>query len=70
MVPASCERLLDDEVDELEVVARGDLGHDPSETVVGPLRGDHVRADLSRRAYDRCAGVVAARLEREDRHTD
>ena len=61
------ERLVDHGVDQLEVVARGDLGHDAAEAGVHLLRGDHVRARSSpSRADERGAGVVAARLERED----
>ena len=60
------ERVVDDGVDELEVVARGDLRHDAAEAVVHPLARDHVRADLAGSGDDRGAGVVAGGLERED----
>ena len=60
------ERVVDDGVDELEVMARGDLRHHAAVAVVDALRGDDVRADLPRRRDDGRAGVVAARLERED----
>ena len=60
------ERGVDDRVDELEVVAGGDLGHDAAEPGVRRgLRRDHVRADRGA-VYDRRAGVVAGGLERED----
>ena len=60
------ERRVDDGVDQLEVVARGDLGHDPTEPLVGArLRRDHVRSDR-RPVDDRRAGVVARRLDRQD----
>ena len=60
--------LVDDGVDQLEVVARGDLGHDPAEAGVLLLGGDHVGADRAVLLQDRRAGVVAAGLEREDAH--
>ena len=63
------ERVVDDVADQLEVVPRGDLGHHAAVAVVDPLGGDHVRADLSLVCDDRRAGVVTARLERED-HPD
>ena len=48
--PGLGERRVDDRVDQLEVVARGDLGHDAAEALVRRgLRGDHVRADPRRR---------------------
>ena len=60
------EGVVDDRVDELEVVARGDLGHDAAVAVVDALGGDDVRADLAGAGDHRRAGVVAGRLERED----
>ena len=48
--PAARERVVDDRVDELEVVARGDLRHDAAVAVVHALRGDDVGADLARAA--------------------
>ena len=59
----------DDRVDELEVVARGDLGHDAAEVLVHGLRGDHVGADAPVAVDHRRARVVAAGLQREDAHT-
>ena len=61
--PACAQRVVDDGVDQLEVVARGDLGHDAAVAVVDALRGDDVRADLAVARDDRGAGVVAARLD-------
>ncbi len=52
--------------DQLEVVARGDLGDDAAIAVMDSLRGDHVGADLAPVGDHRRAGVVAAGLERED----
>jgi hypothetical protein len=60
------ERRIDDGVDELEVVARRDLGDDAAEAVVNALRRDHVRERRPVDADERSAGVVAAGLERED----
>ena len=60
------QRVVDDHVDQLEVVARGVLGHDAAEAVVDPLGGDDAGADLAVAGHDGGAGVVAARLERED----
>ena len=50
-------------VDQLEVVARGDLRDDAAEAVVDALRGDDVRADLAVGRDDGRAGVVAAGLD-------
>ncbi len=61
------ERLGDDEVHELEVVAGGDLGHDPAVAVVHALGGDDVREHAPARVEHGGAGVVAAALERQDR---
>ena len=63
------QRARDDHVDQLEVVARGDLRHDAAEARVRLLGGDHVRADRPIPVDHRRARVVAARLQREDRHT-
>ena len=63
------ERVVDDGVDQLEVVARGDLRHDAAEAVVHALGGDDVGADLAVAGDDRRARVVARRLERQDRLT-
>jgi hypothetical protein len=60
------ERVIDDGVDELEVVARRDLRHHAAEARVHALRGDDVRADLARGGDDGGAGVVAGGLDRED----
>ncbi len=60
------ERVVDDGVDELEVVARGDLRHHAPEAVVHALGGDDVGQDLAVAGDDRRARVVARRLERED----
>ena len=43
------EGVVDDRVDELEVVAAGDLRHDAAVAVVDALGGDDVGADLARR---------------------
>ncbi len=61
------ERLRDHQVDQLQMMAGGDLGHDAAVAVVHALRGDHVRARVSVRVEDRCAGVVAAALQGQDR---
>ena len=58
--------VVDDRRGELEVVAGGDLGHDAAVAVVHPLARDDVRVDRAVVPDDRRAGVVAARLERED----
>ncbi len=63
------ERTIYDRVDELQVMARGDLGHDAAEVLVRRLRGDHVGADAPVLVDHRGARVVAARLQREDPHT-
>ncbi len=60
------QRALHDRVDDLEVMARGDLGHDAAEVLVCGLRGDHVGADTPVGVDHGGAGVVAAGLERED----
>ena len=61
------ERVRGHGVDQLEVVARGDLRHHAAVArVQQPLGGDHVRRDLAVAAHDRGAGVVAARLDGED----
>ena len=60
------ERLVDHRVDQLGVVARGDLGNDAAEARVHLLGGDHVGGDRSVAPDERGARVVAARLERED----
>ena len=69
VAPASASAASTTGVDQLEVVARGDLGDDAAEAIVDALRGDHVRADLAVARDDRGAGVVAARLEREDQRS-
>ena len=60
------QRVVDDRVDELEVMARGDLRHDPAEAVVHALGGDDRGQHLAGVGDDRRAGVVAGGLERED----
>jgi hypothetical protein len=56
-----------DGIHQLEVVARGDLRHNPAIAgVQQPLRRDHVGRDLSFGAHDGGAGVVATRLDPED----
>ena len=62
------ERVVDHGVDELQVMARGDLRHDAAERVVHALRGDDVGQHLARGRHHRRARVVAGGLERED-HT-
>ena len=64
--PRPRERVVDHVTDQLEVMTRRDLGHDPAVAVVDALRGDHVRSDLSLAGDDRRAGIVTTRLERED----
>ncbi len=63
------QRLGDDRVRDLQMVARGDLRHHAAEAIVRALGGDHVRAHQAVGIDNRRAGVVAAALEREDRHT-
>ena len=60
------QRVVDDRVDQLEVMARGDLGHDAAEAVVHALGGDDVRVHRAVVADDRRARVVARGLEGED----
>jgi hypothetical protein len=60
------QRVVDDRVDQLEMVPRRDLRHDPAEAVVHALRGDDRRAHLAVAGDDRRARVVARGLERED----
>ena len=50
------------------MVARGDLGHDSAEAIVLVLGGDHVGGEhaVGLPQHGR-TGVVAARLERQDR---
>ena len=60
------QRVLDDGADQLQMVAAGDLGHDPAVAVVDALRGDDVGADLPSGGHDSRAGVVAGGLEGED----
>src|ERR687895_656785 len=56
-----------DGVDQFEVMAGGDLGHDAAVAgVQQALRGDHVRADRAVAIDHGGAGVVAARLDGED----
>ena len=64
-VVLAIERRLDDAVDELEVMARGDLGHHAAEALVERGLGrDHV-GEHPRSVDDRGAGVVAGRLQRQ-----
>ena len=61
------ERLPDDRKDELEVVPRGDLGHDaPVLRVQVRLRGDDRGEHLAFLADDRRRGLVAGGLDPED----
>jgi hypothetical protein len=60
------QRVVDDRVDELEVVARRDLRHHAAEAVVDALGGDDVGEYLAAVADDGGTGVVAGSLERED----
>ena len=64
--PRQAQRVLDDRVDELEVMARRDLRHDAAEAIVDALRGDDRRQHLAGVRDDRGTGVVAGGLERED----
>jgi hypothetical protein len=56
------------EVDEIQVLARGDLWNYPPEAVVDTLGGDRVGAHPTLPIENGGAGVVAARLERQDPH--
>ncbi len=58
--------VVDDVADQLQMVSRGDLGHDSAVAIVDPLGGDHVGEDLTLVGDDRGAGVVAACFQRED----
>ena len=60
------ERVVDDRVDELEVVARGDLRDDAAEARVHALGGDDVGEQIALIGDDGGARVVARRLDRED----
>jgi hypothetical protein len=60
------ERVVDDDVREVEVVARGDLGHDAAVRVVDALGGHDVGPHLAVAGHDGGAGVVAAGLDPED----
>ena len=61
------ERVRGDGIHEFQVVARGDLGdHAAVARMQQSLGRDHVRRNLAVTAHDRCARVVAARLEGED----
>ena len=61
------ERVVDDRVEHLEVLARGDLRHHAAVALVQqPLRRDHVGADRAVARDERGAGVVAAGLDAED----
>ena len=65
--PASLERLAEHRDDVLEVVPRGDLGHDAAEAGVQlRLRGDDARGDLPVLGDERGGGLVAGGLEPED----
>ncbi len=64
------ERLRDDRVHQLEVVARGDLGDYAAEGDVRLLGGDHVGEHLPTGVDHRRARVVAACLQGKDRHTE
>ena len=66
--PGLGQRVVDHVVDQLEMVAGGDLGHHSAVAVVDALRGDDVGAHRPVRVDDRRAGVVAAGLQREDAH--
>jgi hypothetical protein len=58
--------VVDHVVDEREVVAGRDLGHDAAVAVVDALGGDDVGAHLPRAGDDGRAGVVAAGLDGQD----
>ena len=64
--PGLRERVVDDRVGELEVVAARHLRHDAAVAVVHALARDHVRADLAVERDDRGARVVAAGFDAED----
>ena len=66
VTPARVERVGDDGVDQLQVMAARDLGHDAAVAVVDPLRGDDVGPDLPILGDDGRTGVVTARLQGED----
>ncbi len=62
------ERLVGDGIDGPKVLARRDLGDDATGRLMRELRADHVRADAAAVLDHRHAGLVAARLDREDLH--
>ena len=53
-------------LEQFEMMARRDLGHDAPKAVVDLLRGDDVCVDRAVLADERRTGVVAARFDRED----
>ena len=59
------QRIVHHRAHQLEVTPGSDLRYHAAICVVDPLRRDDVREDLSTRADDRRAGVVAAGLQRE-----
>jgi hypothetical protein len=63
--PGLLQRARDHEVDELQMLARGDLGNDAAKTIVH-LRGDRIRAHGAPAVDDRRARIVTAGLDRED----
>ena len=67
VAPGLLQRLRDDQVDELEVVARGDLRDHPAEARVRLLRGDHVGARGAPSPSTIAAQVSSQlRLQRQD----
>ena len=60
------ERVVDDGVDQLQVVAGGDLGDHAAEAVMDSLGGDDIGAHGAVGLDDRRAGVVAGRLDGQD----
>ena len=67
LCPRLLERGSNDRRDELQMTARGDLGHDASVPRVQiRLRGDDVREHLPLGRHERRGGLVARRLDAED----
>ncbi len=63
------ERFVDDGIDELDVGAAGELGHDPAVgSVELDLAGHDGRAHLPAVLHHRGGGLVARRLDPEDSH--
>src|SRR5438105_4247486 len=66
--PRVAERLLGEDIERAQVLARRDLGDDAAGVLVDQLRCDDVRTDPPPVLDDRDAGLIARRLDREDPH--